>query len=120
MSSIKAKGFINYYGMQRFGTSHIPTHSVGLTLLQQDWAGAVDMLLRPRPGEHADADAARIAWKVMGDWDVALAGLPKRCVAERALLEAMKSEGKTNPAERDHHRALNAVGTDERGRCALD
>ena len=29
MASLRDTGFINYYGMQRFGTSTIPTHHVG-------------------------------------------------------------------------------------------
>ncbi|XP_051968351.1 pseudouridylate synthase 7 homolog [Xyrauchen texanus] len=29
MTSLKDRGFINYYGMQRFGTTAIPTHQVG-------------------------------------------------------------------------------------------
>ena len=29
MESLKADGFINYFGMQRFGTSSTPTHQVG-------------------------------------------------------------------------------------------
>lgn len=109
MESIKAKGFINYYGMQRFGTSFIPTHAVGLAMLQQDWALAVDLLLRNRPGEHPDAEAARTIWCDTGDWDAALERFPKRCVAERALLEAIKAEGKMDVKERDHHLALMSV-----------
>ena len=29
MTSLKNNGFINYFGMQRFGTTSIPTHHVG-------------------------------------------------------------------------------------------
>ena len=29
MESLKQKGFLNYFGMQRFGTSIIPTHHIG-------------------------------------------------------------------------------------------
>lgn len=29
MVSLSERGFINYFGMQRFGTSSIPTHHVG-------------------------------------------------------------------------------------------
>lgn len=109
MESIKSKGFINYYGMQRFGTSFIPTHAVGLAFLQQDYALAVDMLLRQRPGEHPDAELARTIWKETGDWDAALERFPKRCVAERALLEAIKAEGEKDESKRDHHKALMTV-----------
>ena len=29
VTSLRANGFLNYFGMQRFGTSAIPTYSVG-------------------------------------------------------------------------------------------
>lgn len=38
MKSLQERGFINYYGMQRFGNSNIvPTHAVGRALLLCDW-----------------------------------------------------------------------------------
>jgi tRNA pseudouridine13 synthase len=30
IESLNTHGFINYYGLQRFGTSDIPTHKIGL------------------------------------------------------------------------------------------
>jgi tRNA pseudouridine13 synthase len=30
VESLAQNGFINYYGLQRFGTSSIPTHEIGL------------------------------------------------------------------------------------------
>jgi len=38
-------GFVNYYGMQRFGTRSIPTHEVGKAIIKEDWAGAVKLIL---------------------------------------------------------------------------
>ena len=29
LKSLEANGFINYYGMQRFGTTSVPTHTIG-------------------------------------------------------------------------------------------
>ncbi|KAH8830450.1 pseudouridine synthase [Flagelloscypha sp. PMI_526] len=37
LSILKAKGFINYYGMQRFGLASVPTHTIGLALLKSNW-----------------------------------------------------------------------------------
>ncbi|EJD53740.1 tRNA pseudouridine synthase D [Auricularia subglabra TFB-10046 SS5] len=94
MESMKTKGFINYYGMQRFGTAGVPTHSIGLALLQSDWKQAVSLILRPRPGEHPDVEAGRRAW--LDDWDLdkALQLLPRRVVAERCILENFKKQGR--------------------------
>ncbi|TDL29480.1 tRNA pseudouridine synthase D [Rickenella mellea] len=93
LNSIKHKGFINYYGMQRFGTASIPTHSIGLALLQSDWHKAVSLILRHRPGEHPDVIAARDAWLLEGDLDKALELMPRRVVAERCILESYRKQG---------------------------
>lgn len=38
MEQFREKGFINYYGLQRFGNhSAIPTHQIGLALLKADY-----------------------------------------------------------------------------------
>lgn len=52
LNSIKEKGFINYYGLQRFGNSaEIPTYAVGKALLQGKWSQAVELILKPREGD---------------------------------------------------------------------
>lgn len=106
MESLKKNGFINYYGMQRFGTAAIPTHAIGLALLQSDWHKAVDLLLRHRPGEHPDVVAARDAWLVEKDLDKALKLMPRRVVAERCILESYK---KQNGETRNAMGALSTV-----------
>ncbi|KAI0036796.1 pseudouridine synthase [Vararia minispora EC-137] len=92
MESMKKNGFINYYGMQRFGTASIPTHSIGLALLKSDWHRAVSLILRDRPGEHPDVTAARRAWLDEKNLDKALALMPRRVVAERCILESYKKQ----------------------------
>lgn len=38
LDSLKNHGFINYYGLQRFGNSkEIPTHIVGIQLMRGNW-----------------------------------------------------------------------------------
>ncbi|KAF9569303.1 pseudouridine synthase [Agrocybe pediades] len=92
MNTIKNKGFINYYGMQRFGTASVPTHSIGLALLKSEWQKAADMILQKRYGEHPDVEAARDAWLVEKDLDKALSLFPRRVVAERCILESFKKQ----------------------------
>ncbi|KZT20419.1 pseudouridine synthase, partial [Neolentinus lepideus HHB14362 ss-1] len=99
LSSLRTRGFVNYYGMQRFGTASIPTHAIGLALLQGAWQKAVSMILRERPGEHPDVVAARRAWLVDGDLAGALERMPRRVVAERCILESYrKMKGDTRNA----------------------
>ena len=45
MDVLTTIGFINYYGMQRFGTRSISTHAVGVAMLAGEWKLAVDLLL---------------------------------------------------------------------------
>ena len=85
--------------MQRFGTASVPTHAVGLALLQSDWNKAVSLILQHRPGEHPDVTAAREAWLVDKDLDKALRLMPRRVVAERCILESYKKQkGETRNA----------------------
>jgi tRNA pseudouridine13 synthase len=79
--------------MQRFGTASVPTHSIGLALLQSDWHKAVSLILQPRPGEHPEVVAAREAWLIHGDLEKALNLMPRRAVAERCILESYKKQG---------------------------
>lgn len=53
--AFKQYGFINYFGMQRFGKS-IDTHEVGLQVLKGDFEGAIDIIMR----EKADGDSPRV------------------------------------------------------------
>ncbi|KAM3422512.1 hypothetical protein BST61_g13 [Cercospora zeina] len=43
--SLGETGFLNYYGLQRFGTHSTGTHAVGMKILQGDLKGAVDSIL---------------------------------------------------------------------------
>ncbi|KAI1365209.1 pseudouridine synthase [Xylaria arbuscula] len=49
MTQIIQRGFINYYGTQRFGTHQIGTQEVGMKILKGDFAGAVQALLSYDP-----------------------------------------------------------------------
>jgi tRNA pseudouridine13 synthase len=92
--------------MQRFGTAAVPTHSVGLAILQSDWHKAISLILQTRPGEHPDVVAAREAWLVEGNLDKALQLMPRRVVAERCILENYR---KQNGDTRNAMGALSAV-----------
>lgn len=49
---VKERGFINYFGLQRFGSGGAPTSEVGLAMLKEDWEGAVRLIMTPRLGEN--------------------------------------------------------------------
>uniref|UniRef100_A0A667YMS6 Pseudouridine synthase 7 n=1 Tax=Myripristis murdjan TaxID=586833 RepID=A0A667YMS6_9TELE len=97
MTSLKETGFINYYGMQRFGTTAVPTHQVGRSILKNDWNEVVDLILKPRPGaEKGYLVRCREEWAKTQDPEAALKKLPiKRCV-EGQLLRGLSMYGKKN------------------------
>jgi len=45
LSYLKHHGYINYYGLQRFGTYSIGTHLLGMKILKGDFEGVVDDIL---------------------------------------------------------------------------
>ncbi|VAH80527.1 unnamed protein product [Triticum turgidum subsp. durum] len=83
-------GFINYYGLQRFGSASVPTHLVGAALLRGEWRSAVSLILDPREGECDDMNGVREHYKEHGDIDVAIRNFPRRLIAERAILQRLK------------------------------
>ncbi|KAM0752966.1 tRNA pseudouridine synthase D [Meredithblackwellia eburnea MCA 4105] len=102
LSVLSERGFLNYYGMQRFGTAPVPTHAIGLALLRSDWALASRLLLLVhREGEGEDVQIARTLWRE-GKFEEGARQMPRRCVAEKALMEHYLRCDKT-----DH---LSAIG----------
>jgi len=93
--SVKKFGFINYFGTQRFGTGTVPTHHVGILLLQSKWEEAIDLILRPRKFEKDEAMKARKYYIDTQDATGTLRMMPRSHVVERLLLEAIKKYGKT-------------------------
>jgi tRNA pseudouridine13 synthase len=51
VESFRGKGYVNYFGLQRFGTGgEDSTHAVGRAVLRGDLDGAVDLIMRPKQG----------------------------------------------------------------------
>jgi len=55
ISNLSKRGFINYYGLQRFGTFSTGTDIVGVKMLQGDFQGATDAILQYDPKSLASA-----------------------------------------------------------------
>jgi len=56
---VKEHGFINYFGMQRFGSYSIRTHEIGRECLLQNWRVVIQMIL----SQHAEIDSTAAAQK---------------------------------------------------------
>jgi tRNA pseudouridine13 synthase len=103
-------GFINYYGLQRFGTFSTGTHTTGMKILQGDLEGAVNGVLSyPEsslpanqdpsveskiPQDDIDrAEAIRI-WNETGNSRKAMDILPRRFQAETSMIQYLGKRGK--------------------------
>ncbi|KAG7123114.1 Multisubstrate pseudouridine synthase 7 like protein [Verticillium longisporum] len=125
LESMASRGWLNYFGHQRFGTYAVGTHDVGRLILQEDFAGAVDAILayRPEVAQRAvdgeDPAEAHLRDELnrhracmlfqTGDGaaaDDALHYLPRRFTAEGAV---MRHLGRNPASRRDFHGALNAI-----------
>uniref|UniRef100_A0A3Q2HYZ2 Pseudouridylate synthase 7 homolog n=1 Tax=Equus caballus TaxID=9796 RepID=A0A3Q2HYZ2_HORSE len=97
MNSLKEIGFINYYGMQRFGTTAVPTYQVGRAILQNSWAEVMDLILKPRSGaEKGYLVKCREEWARTRDPAAALRKLPVRRCVEGQLLRGLSKYGMKN------------------------
>ncbi|KAA8536976.1 hypothetical protein F0562_029454 [Nyssa sinensis] len=88
--SFGRNGFINYFGLQRFGTGSVPTHLIGASLLRGEWKTAVSMILDPREGEKDALRKVREYYKESDDIEGTLRQLPRHLVADRAILQCLK------------------------------
>ncbi|CAH0473707.1 unnamed protein product [Peronospora belbahrii] len=91
-------GFINYFGLQRFGTKAIATHEIGRAILQRDYKRVVDLLLSPHEGDATKIREARQAFQDAQDIEAALKALPPYLIAERAVLQGLRTYGTTSYA----------------------
>ncbi|CAG8513367.1 6873_t:CDS:10 [Ambispora gerdemannii] len=96
LSSLRNNGFINYFGMQRFGTSSIPTWEIGRALLQSNWEQAIDLILKPRPGENGPIEIARNHWATTKNARESFELMPPRHYSERNILLTFANAGNTN------------------------
>lgn len=103
------RGYINYYGLQRFGTFSASTDTVGLKMLQGDLKGAVEDLLAysdvTLAAANGTAEDSRVLvsqddrnrakalhiWKTTGKGSAALDILPRKFSAERNIIQHLSS-----------------------------
>ncbi|KAK0085544.1 hypothetical protein PV325_004948 [Microctonus aethiopoides] len=98
MTSLRDNGFINYYGLQRFGSvAAIPTYEIGKVLLQGKWNEAIDLILKPRSGEPRDMTEAREIYAKTKDAGAALKRMYRMDKIEAKLLKGIQMSGPTNP-----------------------
>ncbi|CAD5124880.1 DgyrCDS13133 [Dimorphilus gyrociliatus] len=70
--SLKRNGFINYFGMQRFGTTDISTYTIGKSILLGNFKEAIDLLLTPQKCDNDEVRRAKESWQKNRDAKAAL------------------------------------------------
>lgn len=87
---VKRDGFINYFGMQRFGCYNIHTHEIGREVLLQNWEKVIRQILGQYP--EVDDDKKALKEKILkklfeqDDVDGAIVLLDRRDRLEKSIL----------------------------------
>ena len=119
---LRENGFINYYGLQRFGTFSTRTDSIGVKMLQGDFKGAVEAILDFSPAlleasqdptsdydkvaadDQARAHAIQI-FRETGKSHSALESMPRKFSAESSIIRHLSGNNQYN----DYQGALNTI-----------
>lgn len=107
--SLKDRGYINYYGLQRFGTFSVSTHVLGIHLLKDDWKGAVNLILAEQDRVLPDSVEARRVWAELKDAEKASKLMPRRCSAEHSVLSLLAKEKKSDEGDYGKNAYFRAI-----------
>ncbi|NXJ02002.1 PUS7L protein, partial [Psophia crepitans] len=93
MENVETKGFVNYYGPQRFGQGqNVQTDQIGLALLNEKMVKAVKLFFTPEDTDDPVNNAKRYFLQTE-DAKGALVMLPEYKVREKMLLRALNRYG---------------------------
>ncbi|XP_013103621.2 pseudouridylate synthase 7 homolog [Stomoxys calcitrans] len=105
LQGIKEKGFINYFGLQRFGNSAtVPTYEVGVALLRADYKLACELILKPRENDMHFLKNIREKWWKDRDSKAAADMFRTDRFIEKKLLDGLAQYG-----ENDYASALRKI-----------
>ena len=122
VNSLRENGFINYYGLQRFGTFSTRTDIIGVKMLQGDFKAAVDAILEFSPASFEAAQESmsgydRIAaddkarayaiqqFRDTGKSHQALESMPRKFSAESSIICHLSGSS----SKSDYQGALSTV-----------
>ena len=91
LENVKTNGFINYYGLQRFGSTSIPTFKVAQEMLKGDYVEAMSILLNTKAEIVKEFQEAAGMWTAKPEEAFKLT--PYYCGAERQFLERLARLG---------------------------
>ena len=120
--NLNEKGFINYYGLQRFGTFSTRTDTVGVKMLQGNFREAINAILDFNPAsldvthnpssgydKVAADDSARASaihtFRATGKSHTALENMPRKFSAESSIIRHLGGKNQDN----DYQGALSTI-----------
>ncbi|XP_076577798.1 pseudouridylate synthase PUS7L [Chaetodon auriga] len=93
VENVEARGFVNYYGPQRFGSGQsVQSDCVGLALIKADMVGAVRLFFTPEEGDDPQSHAKRHFLQTDNAKE-SLALMPLSKARERLMLRALNRYG---------------------------
>ncbi|XP_055914698.1 pseudouridylate synthase 7 homolog [Eupeodes corollae] len=105
LQSVREFGFINYYGLQRFGNNaEIPTYQIGIALLKSDYKTACELILKPRDNDIPFMRKIRETWWKDRDSKAAADMFYNDRFIEKKLLNGLSEYG-----ESDYANALRKI-----------
>uniref|UniRef100_A0A0K8TWP2 Pseudouridylate synthase 7 n=1 Tax=Bactrocera latifrons TaxID=174628 RepID=A0A0K8TWP2_BACLA len=105
LENLRDKGFINYFGLQRFGNhADIPTYEIGVALLKADYKTVAELILKPRSNDLPFmAEVRKKWWKERNSAAAAAMFIPNEFI-EKKLLDGLAKYG-----ENDYAAALRKI-----------
>ncbi|KAF4666124.1 hypothetical protein FOL46_003267 [Perkinsus olseni] len=103
-NALSTKGFINYFGMQRFGTQLTRTYEIGQAMVARDWVKAVRLImgetsiLRSQQEDNEEGsrgdmiDKARRAYLIDNDPEKSLKLMPRMMHIERKIITSLAKD----------------------------
>ncbi|KAH8327601.1 hypothetical protein KR074_002431, partial [Drosophila pseudoananassae] len=99
LESVKERGFINYYGLQRFGNSaSVPTYEIGVALLKCNYKLACELILKPRDTDVEFLRPIRDEWWMNRNSAAAAAKIHSDKFIEKKLLDGLARFGESDYA----------------------
>lgn len=118
VDSIVSRGFINYFGLQRFGSGVSPTHETGFAVMRGDFREVCRRLLLPLVVDCALEELRterlemQTALEKFGRGEITaldlLTALPRRMTVERTIAEAF-AHNERNKQKHDHRAAFGQL-----------
>lgn len=108
--SVRTHGFINYFGLQRFGKGGSKSHEIGREILKSNWEACVRMLFTSKSDDRVNIAQAKVLFNEQ-KYQLAIGLLPDQMHAEKGVLQCLQ----THPA--DWLRAYQSIPKNARLIC---